>query len=662
MKKTLLLIFVILITETLLSQVIYNHKIDSVINLVNAQNISKLNKELSGDTSAVIGGIPQLILSRYAPTTGNIKAAQYIFEKLQGYGYTAKYHMNNATNINVYAEKLGTKYPGKKYIIGAHYDDIINPLPLLTDTIHGADDNASGVCAVLEAARLLKNFNSDYTLIFIAFDEEELGLLGSKGFADSSYFRGDTLLGVINLDMIGWDGNNDTKFTVMTDNNSMSLADDFIDVIQKYNLGLIVNKSINGSGSDHQSFWARNYRAITGIEDMGDFNTYYHSKGDMFNKFNVPYFVKAVKASVATLMTWAIDYHVTMLHNPIPSGMDTSAKITTVTIHFPNNIGVGANAPRIYYKFGNGQYNFVNAFEVNGDIYKFRIPGRPPGSKISYYIAAQDSAGANAVTLPKGGSGLNPPGTIPPSSPFIYYVWTSGSFCSNTSPKPITDMELTTDTIWIPQIGLVTNIKVNLNINHTNDGDIVIMLVSPSSSTTLSQYNGTGGQNYTNTTFDDSASISIIQGTPPFTGSYKPQSAFSFMLNQQLQGPWVLKIYDNKIGDQGTLLSWCLNLKYASTISVKENNGIINCFKLYQNYPNPFNPSTNIKFQIPKNCFVSLKVYDLLGKEVETLVNGNYSQGTYEVVWDAKNFPSGLYFYRLQAGEYSETKKTMVLK
>ena len=66
--------------------------------------------------------------------------------------------------------KTGTKYPYRKYIIGAHYDDIIWPLPGLNDTIHGADDNASGVCAVLEAARLLANMNLDYTVIFVAFE------------------------------------------------------------------------------------------------------------------------------------------------------------------------------------------------------------------------------------------------------------------------------------------------------------------------------------------------------------------------------------------------------------------------------------------------------------------------------------------------------------
>lgn len=205
MKITLKL-FIILFLATQLStaQVIYSSKIDSVLNLVSVQSISRMNKELSGDTITTVGGIPQIIPSRYWSTIGNIKAAQYIFEKFQSYGLTAKYMVNSTTNVHVYAVKTGTKYPNKKYIIGAHYDDITFD-PVVPDTIYGADDNASGVCAVLEAARLLANMNLDYTVIFVAFDEEErIGVpnRGSVAFADSLYFRGDTVLGVLNVDMI----------------------------------------------------------------------------------------------------------------------------------------------------------------------------------------------------------------------------------------------------------------------------------------------------------------------------------------------------------------------------------------------------------------------------------------------------------------------------
>jgi hypothetical protein len=92
-------------------------------------------------------------------------------------------------------------------------------------------------------------------------------------------------------------------------------------------------------------------------------------------------------------------------------------------------------------------------------------------------------------------------------------------------------------------------------------------------------------------------------------------------------------------------------------------------FSLYQNYPNPFNPSTIIEFVIPKSSFVNLRVYDVLGNEVAILVNEEKPTGNYEIELDASSLPdgkvrlsSGIYFYKLQTGEYSETKKMILLK
>jgi hypothetical protein len=104
-------------------------------------------------------------------------------------------------------------------------------------------------------------------------------------------------------------------------------------------------------------------------------------------------------------------------------------------------------------------------------------------------------------------------------------------------------------------------------------------------------------------------------------------------------------------------------LKVANTIGVKEISSVLpGKFELYQNYPNPFNPSTIIRFKIEDLRFTTLKVYDILGKEIASLVNEKLKAGTYEVTLDGGNLSSGIYFYKLTAGNYIETKRMILMK
>ena len=100
---------------------------------------------------------------------------------------------------------------------------------------------------------------------------------------------------------------------------------------------------------------------------------------------------------------------------------------------------------------------------------------------------------------------------------------------------------------------------------------------------------------------------------------------------------------------------------------LNENAEIPSDYKLFQNYPNPFNPLTKIRFSLPNPSSgegpgVRLVVYNVLGKEVATLVNETLAPGNYEVEWNASNHPSGIYFYRLTAGDYTEAKKMILTK
>jgi hypothetical protein len=100
-----------------------------------------------------------------------------------------------------------------------------------------------------------------------------------------------------------------------------------------------------------------------------------------------------------------------------------------------------------------------------------------------------------------------------------------------------------------------------------------------------------------------------------------------------------------------------------SITGINNTNGEIpKNYSLSQNYPNPFNPVTNINFSIPKSGFVSLKIYDMIGREAAVLVNGELTAGNYTFGWNAENTASGIYFYTLSSGGFTETKKMMLIK
>lgn len=112
----------------------------------------------------------------------------------------------------------------------------------------------------------------------------------------------------------------------------------------------------------------------------------------------------------------------------------------------------------------------------------------------------------------------------------------------------------------------------------------------------------------------------------------------------------------DRISDQSLLAKTSYQtINYKGKLAITE-------YALDQNYPNPFNPSTTIKFQLPKDGFVTLKVYDILGKEITTLINEEKSQGKYEVNFNASSLSSGVYIYKIQAGDFTASKKLILLK
>ena len=168
---------------------------------------------------------------------------------------------------------------------------------------------------------------------------------------------------------------------------------------------------------------------------------------------------------------------------------------------------------------------------------------------------------------------------------------------------------------------------------------------------------GSAGLNIDSITISDSRfSLSLNSNS---IESFSSEKAFlQFHPDSLITYNALLKVYTNG-GIKEIVLT---GIGKANAVSVEDENIFPLVFSLEQNYPNPFNPSTKIKWQSPTSIWQSLKIYDVLGNEVATLVNEFRSAGNYEINFNASNIPSGVYFYRLQSGSFTETKKMLMIK
>lgn len=143
----------------------------------------------------------------------------------------------------------------------------------------------------------------------------------------------------------------------------------------------------------------------------------------------------------------------------------------------------------------------------------------------------------------------------------------------------------------------------------------------------------------------------------------KPIVTFGNIGNTLLNGTWSLKVVDNLAGDVGILQGWGLRFNNQTMVGVEPvNNNVPEKFTLYQNYPNPFNPNTTINFDLAKNTNAKIILFDILGREVITLVDEYMKAGSYKYEFDGSSIASGVYFYKIIAGDFIDTKKMTLVK
>jgi hypothetical protein len=257
--------------------------------------------------------------TRYTTAQGCRDASTYCHDTYVGLGLGAEYQSYNPSHApNVIATIEGAVRPDDVYITIGHLDDLPSSGPA-----PGADDNASGSVVVLESAKVMSCWSFRNTVKFLNVTGEEVGLLGSEAYAADAEARGENILGVINMDMPGWEGDGipaQENLDVSYNTASQWLGELFADSAVTYNTGLAVDAFYCPSltASDHWPFWQRGFSAIIGITDNEDYcghdgnYPYYHTSNDTIANCGDPsFFYSAVRTSVATLARLAEPFKIT---------------------------------------------------------------------------------------------------------------------------------------------------------------------------------------------------------------------------------------------------------------------------------------------------------------------------------------------------------------
>lgn len=278
-------------TAPVFPEVVFNPLIQQMVASVSSDSVLSFVRRL------------QNFRNRVSNSDSNQAAVNWIRDKFLAYGCDSVFTHNFSPSYkpNVIGVKRGFTYPDNIYYVICGHLDAVSNCP-------GADDNASGTTAVLEAARVMQNMNFEYSIRYIGFNAEEQGLIGSAAYAQMARNAGDSILGVFNFDMIGYADINPENLEVIgkiSNPNCSTFVNFIINSASTYVPELQTNRRMvtSLSGSDHHSFWQRGYVGICGIEDYPLTNPYYHLPSDTIGAgFNsLSFCTNVIKAGVASL-------------------------------------------------------------------------------------------------------------------------------------------------------------------------------------------------------------------------------------------------------------------------------------------------------------------------------------------------------------------------
>ncbi len=310
--------------------------VSSLLAEISQDEIYNRIADLSGVRPVNLNGTNVTLTTSYTYSPVIRYTEQYIFETFKVFGYnpvSIPWSKSGASGKTIVADLPGQVHPERIWIVDGHFDTTSqNPMV----SAPGADDNASGVAAVLMIARLLRNQRFSDTIRFVGFSGEEQGMLGSQVYAAQLKHDGVQLMGVIDMDQLGYDSNNDHVFEIHsgTRANSLELAKMFIAANTLYQQGLVIELKDTTAArwSDHSSFWDQGFAAILVEENWftdshpRDGTPCYHRVCDTIGTVNMDYVQRAARTTLAT-----ISHLAGIISGPTPTPSNTPTSTQTLT-------------------------------------------------------------------------------------------------------------------------------------------------------------------------------------------------------------------------------------------------------------------------------------------------------------------------------------------
>ena len=651
------------------------------------------DEKISGVDPIDVDGTTYTVATRFTSSlfsgAANAKAFDFLKQQVQSWGYTGARFEEDPFTVGPSGKNIVITIPGtsaNEVYLTAHFDSIWQTGNSSTSA-PGGNDNGTGSATVFEAARILRQYRFTRTIKLIWFTGEEQGLYGSAAYvADHPTAN---MVGVLNLDMFGYDANNDKCFEIHAGTlpASIDVANCMNASITSYATGLTRDflTTTATNRSDHASFWNVGVGAIEIAENFfndaqaggcvgSEPNPWYHTNNDTIAGNMHPSYAFAIaKTALATISAMALPTGSCFAPGATPA---ISASGGTNQVDVTWSAVPGAATYRVYRSKGGCGGTFVSVGTTANTAYTDPISA--PGS-YAYKVEAVDPDGfcvsaesncssatptvyhATPTTVtytdscatggPGNGNGVVEPGesvtmqvtlkndsdtnltgltgALSSSTPgvtvndpsanwpdlgpsgtaatlpnhFQFQVspsvacgtnldlqvqanalqsggW-SGSYqklvglpgqqsanypSTDTLPRNLVDLGTVNSPNVINATGSIVDVNVRLNITHTWDADLDLYIKHPDGTLVeLSTDNGSSGDNYNNTLFDDEAAISVVGQTAPFAGTYKPEGLLSVLDGKPAAGTWQLVVTDDEGQDTGFLNSWQLEMTTSTT-------------------------------------------------------------------------------------------------